>query len=423
MITTPEHRDWLDGEARRLLAFGAAAALPGGGAGYLDDGGRVDPSFGVQAWITARTVHSFALGHLLGVPGAGQVAAGALAGLRGDGAVLRDEEHGGWFHAVAADGTPDAAGGKSAYDHAFVVLAGASASLAGIEGGRELLDEAADVFTERFWDEEAGRPVDSWDLEFETLDGYRGLNSTMHSVEAMLTAADAFEASAPDEALRWRERAARCVAFVVELAAGNDNRLPEHFGPDWVADLELNKDRPGDQFKPYGATPGHGLEWARLLLHLEAALPTGDAAASFPVRAADLLPTAVALFDRAVADAWAADGADGFVYTTDWSGTPVVRTRMHWVLTEALATAAALFERTGEQRFADQYATWWEYARTYLLDLERGSWHHELDPSNTPTATVWPGKPDVYHALQATLVPRLPLAPTFAAAMARGDLR
>ena len=270
------------------------------------------------------------------------------------------------------------------------------------------------MYLERFWDDDAGRPVDTWDVAFETLDDYRGLNATMHSVEAMLTVADAVEN--PEEATAWRGRAARCAAFVVDLAAGNEGRLAEHFGPDWTPDLELNKDRPGDQFKPYGATPGHGLEWARLLLHLEAALPDGAGADR-------LLPTAVALFDRAVADAWAADGADGFVYTTDWSGTPVVRTRMHWVLTEALATAAALFERTGEQRFADQYATWWEYARTYLLDLERGSWHHELDPSNTPTATVWPGKPDVYHALQATLVPRLPLAPTFAAAMARGDLR
>ena len=29
----------------------------------------------------------------------------------------------------------------------------------------------------------------------------------------------------------------------------------------------------------------------------------------------------------------------------------------------------------------------------------------------------WSGKPDVYHALQATLLPRLPLSPMFAAAL------
>jgi sulfoquinovose isomerase len=33
---------------------------------------------------------------------------------------------------------------------------------------------------------------------------------------------------------------------------------------------------------------------------------------------------------------------------------------------------------------------------------------------------VWSGKPDVYHALQATIVPVLALAPSFATALAGG---
>jgi hypothetical protein len=35
---------------------------------------------------------------------------------------------------------------------------------------------------------------------------------------------------------------------------------------------------------------------------------------------------------------------------------------------------------------------------------------------------VWTGKPDTYHALQATLIPRLPLTPTLAAALRDGEL-
>ncbi len=418
MTDLAAHRAWLDGEARRLLAFGAAAALPTGGAAYLDDRGRPDASYGTQTWITCRTVHSFSLGHLIGHPGAADVARAALEGLTGPGAVLQDKEHGGWFHAVSADGVPDTDFGKSAYDHAFVMLAGASATTAGIPGGEQLLAEATAVFLERFWDDAAGRPVDTWDVSFTQLDDYRGLNATMHSVEAMLSVADAVEPRSAAEAAAWRERAGRAAAFVVELAAAHDGRLPEHFGPDWAPDLELNKDRPGDQFKPYGATPGHGLEWGRLLLHLEAATATGPGSED-----SALLATAIALFDRAVADAWAADGADGFAYTTDWTGAPVVRTRMHWVVTEGIATAAALYERTGDERFAQWYSTWWEYAQRHLLDLENGSWHHELDPQNVPAATVWPGKPDVYHALQCTLIPRLPLAPMLAGALKAGALR
>ena len=38
-------------------------------------------------------------------------------------------------------------------------------------------------------------------------------------------------------------------------------------------------------------------------------------------------------------------------------------------------------------------------------------------PDNRPAAGTWAGKPDVYHAFQATLVPRLPVWPPFAAAL------
>ncbi|MCL1800942.1 MAG: AGE family epimerase/isomerase, partial [Promicromonosporaceae bacterium] len=107
----------------------------------------------------------------------------------------------------------------------------------------------------------------------------------------------------------------------------------------------------------------------------------------------------------------------------DWDGTPVVRTRMHWVLAEAFAVAAALYRRTGEARYAELAQIWWRYAEQYLIDHELGSWRHELDESNNPAAAVWPGKPDIYHALQATLIPRLPLAPMLAKALSNGTLR
>ena len=182
----------------------------------------------------------------------------------------------------------------------------------------------------------------------------------------------------------------------------------------WIPDLELNRDRPDDPFKPFGATIGHALEWSRLLLDLEAALGA-DAPDS-------LLPAAVLLFDRAVADGWASDGAPGFVYTTDWDGRPVVRARMHWVAAEAVAAAAALHERTGEASYDDHYRAWWDHVVAHVVDLEAGSWHHELDPANRPAASVWPGKPDLYHAVQATLLPRLPLAPSLASAVHAGAL-
>lgn len=92
---------------------------------------------------------------------------------------------------------------------------------------------------------------------------------------------------------------------------------------------------------------------------------------------------------------------------------------MHWVLAEAVNSATVLHEVTGQERFAADAARWWRYADRYLVDHERGSWRHELDAGNRPSALVWPGKPDVYHAYQAALLPTVPLVPSFAAALAR----
>jgi mannose/cellobiose epimerase-like protein (N-acyl-D-glucosamine 2-epimerase family) len=411
----PTHRAWLDDHCRALLAFGERCAAPGGGAFWLDAHGRPEPDRGIHTWITARTVHVYSLGALLGVPGSAPIADAAMAGLTEP---LRDAEHGGWYPSVDPGGRP--AHGKACYDHAFVVLAASTALAAGRPGASVLLAEALDVYDRRFWDAEAGLPVDLWDTAFEQLDGYRGINAAMHSTEALLAAADVLAEVGDDAetAATCRRRALGILDRVAGWARENDWRVPEHFDDSWRPQLEHNADRPDDPFKPYGATIGHGLEWARLLLHGEAA-----ATAAGEATPPGALEAARSLFERAVADGWEVDGHPGFVYTTDWSGTPVVRDRMHWVAAEATATAAALHQRTGEPAYAERYAAWWDHIRLVLIDEEHGSWHHQLDPANVPTDTVWPGKADLYHAVGATLVPRLPLAPALSVAVRQGAWR
>lgn len=398
-LTTPTHHAWLQHEAERLLAFATASPQAGEGASYLDAHGAPVEGRPSETWITCRMVHSYALGHLLGIPGARPLAVRAMSGLTG---ALRDDEHGGWFHTAAAQGA------KQAYDHAFVVLAGASAAVAELPGGRELLDEALAVLDERFWDEQYGRVSDAAEPDWTATDPYRGINANMHTVEAMLAAADA-----TGEA-RWLDRARRIAEFARDQAAAHAWRLPEHFNENWAPQLEYNADQPDDPFRPYGATVGHGLEWARLFLHLEAALGASDDT---------WLEAAAQLYQRAVDDGWARDGADGFVYTTGWDGTPVTVDRMHWVAAEAVGAAAALHHRTGHERYATDYARWWDHIAEHFLDARHGSWHHQLDASMNVATSVWPGKPDIYHALQATLIPRLPLAPSIASAIAQGKLR
>ena len=209
----------------------------------------------------------------------------------------------------------------------------------------------------------------------------------------------------------WHERAGRIAELAAGLAPSYDGRLPEHFGPDWSVDLELNRDRPDDPFKPFGATVGHGLEWSRLLLHVEATL--GDEAPP------GLLDAARLLFDRAVADGWHVDGAPGFVYTTDWDGVPVVRERMHWVVgrgDRGCGGAPPAYGGAGLRGAVRRVVGLRDRARPRHRARARGT--TSSMPPTVRRPPVWPGKPDLYHAVQATLLPRLPLAPSLARAVA-----
>jgi len=381
-------RPGLGAERERLLGFARGARVPGGFA-WLDDDGRPEPR-PPELWITTRMTHVFALGELLGEP---DCAAFADHGLATIATAFADAEHGGWRTRA---GVP----GKAAYDHAFVLLAGASAALAGRPGGAALLDRAAGVIDAHFWVEDEGACRESWDDAWREPEPYRGANANMHMVEAFLAAGDA--TGEP----RWAARALRIAERLIDREArAHGWRVAEHFSAGWQPLPDYNADRPNDRFRPFGHTPGHALEWARLLLGLRAALPDPPDW---------LLEAPPALFGRALADGW----DDGFVYTTDGDGTPVVHERMHWVVAEAIGAAATLHAVTGDARYADAETTFWAFAEAHLIDREHGGWRHELDAANRPAATTWSGRPDTYHAFQAALIPELGVAPSLAGALA-----
>jgi mannose/cellobiose epimerase-like protein (N-acyl-D-glucosamine 2-epimerase family) len=374
----------------RLIELAGRAAVPGG-SGYLGSDGRVVAGRPLETWIAARMTHVAGLAHLLGRPGADVPLHHGVEALRTG--PLHDGEAGGW-RAATDDGT------KSAYVHAFVVLAGATATTAGADGGRELLDEALGVWDTRFWDDAAGMAVEEWDAGWTRLSDYRGVNANMHGVEAALAAADALGDDPRAAALR--ARALRTTERVVHGWAGErDWRLPEHFTADWTPLPEYNRDEPAHPFRPYGVTVGHQFEWARLCLHLRATLTEGRNGHFCPPW---LLDDAVALFDAAADRGWAADGQDGFPYTLDWDDRPVVGARMHWVLCEAVAAASVLADVTGDPRHRELAARWRAHGEARFADPATGSWHHELTPSGAVASGTWAGQPDVYHLAQMLLL-------------------
>lgn len=388
-IDTEENQLFLKELREDLLRFGKQFPSPGGSSYFLGDDGTPWKDRNRETWITCRMAHVYSLGTLLGYEGCEKLVDEALKGIRGE---LHDAKNGGWYAGITPEG--EIVPNKQCYAHAFVILAATSGVLAGRDGAKELLDEALELYDLRFWNEEEGLACDTWNTEFTVLDDYRGVNANMHTVEAFLAVADAVGKE------EYRVRAGRIINHVLEWASSNEWRIPEHFTKDWVPDLECNKEQPDDRFKPYGATPGHGIEWARLTTQWALSTYGSDKEAALPY-----IEAAENLFNRAIADGWNADGAPGIVYTTDWEGHPVVHDRMHWTLAEAINTSAVLYHVTEKQKYADDFAAFMQYLDELVLDHELGSWFHQLDRNNQVIGTVWPGKSDLYHALQATLIP------------------
>lgn len=389
-------------EARALVEFAKAARVEFG-FGWLTDDGGVDADKTLQLWINGRMTHSFAMGHLLGIPGCDELARHGIWALSNQ---FRDGDNG-WYSELTHSGEPTD-DSKAVYAQAFVVLGASSAKAAAVAGADELMNAALSIIEKKFWDEEYGMVVDFTNRDASVIDPYRGVNSNMHMVEAFLAAA----AATGDDI--WLHRATRITERVSREFANHDLRLPEHYNLKWMTILDYNRDEPAHPFRPYGATPGHALEWARLMVHLAAELDQRDQPVPTLIR--ELPPK---LYAQALADGWARNGNPGFVYTTDFAGVPVVESRMHWVTCEAISTAEVLRHSANpeeQEKLQQDIDMFWQYLSDYVIEWP-GAWRHELAADNTPAAGTWSGKPDIYHALQTAVIGTIPPNPPFAWAL------
>lgn len=389
LLDTKENKEFLQKLREELLTFGHKFPSPGGSSYYLGDDGTPWKEYNRETWITSRMAHVYSIGILLGHKGSEELVDAALKGLQGE---LHDKNYGGFYVGLTKEN--EIVPGKQCYAHAFVILAASSALAAGRTQAKELLEEALTIFENKFWSVTEGLSFDTWNTEFTVLDDYRGINANMHTVEAFLAVADV---TGKEE---YRIRAGRIIEHVKTWATENSLRIPEHFTKDWKPWLDCNKDCPADRFKPYGATPGHGIEWARLIVQWILATKTED-----KQMIKTYIEAAEQLYRRAIEDGWNVDGQRGIVYTTDWNGKPVIHDRMHWTLAEAINTSAVLYHVTKKEIYKEDYAQFLKYLEEQVLDPVNGSWFHQLNEKNQVMNTVWPGKSDIYHALQATLIP------------------
>lgn len=385
------HREWLWRQAEGLWDFFQKGFVDPSGGFYdlategqpLDAAGQVHPIH-----ISARAVHCFAIGQLLGRPGSSGIVDHGMEMLWRQ---HRDQVNGGYFWSMKGGAVAD--GAKQGYGHAFVLLAASSAKLVGHPLADAMLGDITEVLQTRFWEEGPGAIAEEFTADWQPLEGgtYRGQNSNMHLTEALMAA---YEATGEGEYLRKARRIAERVIGQSARACGW--RVAEHFRADWT--LDRNYYHPNEMFRPAGTTPGHALEWARLILQLW--VLDGKREAWMVEAAAGLFHTAMALgWDKA---------RGGLFYTLDWDDKPAKRMKLWWPLCEAAAAAHWLNELAPGAEWEASYRQIWDVLSASFIDRENGGWHEERTEALAPSYEIFPGKGDIYHALQACLIPLYP---------------
>jgi len=251
------------------------------------------------------------------------------------------------------------------YGHAFVLLAFATSLKAGIQESAEPLVETFNLMERRFWRQDDRLYVDEISSDWSIVDPYRGQNANMHTCEAMIAA---FEATGETNYL---DRAtALAIRVCVDMTQQSDGMIWEHYDKKWDPDWRYNLDDPKNLFRPFGYLVGHWMEWAKLLLILEENNPQEW-----------MLPHAKRLFNAAIEQGWD-HNSGGMNYAVSPNGEIIDTDRYYWVLSETVAAAGLLANRTGDSTYTDWYSKSWTWSLENLVDQQYGGWYRVLDNKN-----------------------------------------
>ena len=207
----------------------------------------------VELWVSCRMTHVFALGHLMGRPGCGSLADHGVAALQGR---LRGPTHGGWYARVG-----DGRAGRHLQDGLRARVRGAG------RRQRHRRRPTRRPRAARGSPRGAAHPL----LGRRPRDGRRGVGRVLDDARRL-------PRRQRQHAHRRGTASAADVLGDATLRQGRSDhqpgrarprsrahwRIPEHFDASWTPLLAYNADDPTHPFRPFGATIGHWLEWARL---------------------------------------------------------------------------------------------------------------------------------------------------------------
>lgn len=322
---------------------------------------------------TARLVYSFAQGALLDGPD--WCAEAARHGLDFMREALWDEERGGWYWQVDRAGGPIDTD-KHTYGHAFAILALSEYRRAfGDRIALNMAERTFDVLDEHVWDAAHGGYVEGHARNWSAAREMKTQNSQMHMVEALL---DLHEVSGGQ---RYLDRAVElCRLMDARLFDHEHGCLPEFFHADWT-DVEAPARNP--------VQPGHQMEWAWLLLRVNAHAPNP--------RFVELATQMVAFADR---HGW--DPEFGGYYTDlTRDGEVTHANKSFWPQCEGVMGPLWLWGLTGDDVHWAVFEKSARYCFEHFVDREYGGWFGGLSRENevrwADKGSAW--KAD-YHMVQ-----------------------
>lgn len=413
-----EHNRWLSAQMRALLQEAQGALVPTGFA-HLTPQGTADLTRGIDLAVTARMTYVFSLGVLMGIPGCRRHADHGVHALSH---YFCDPDNGGWWTAIRPEPDEDGHGipfdeesrWKSQFRHAFLILGASAATVANRPGALELLVDALHD-QERHWLQEDGLPADTFTPDYAQRTNRRSMDALVHTAEAYLSAAEATTDPV------WVERAEVMAEFVDKQARANEWRVPEYYDGDWNPASGAPEGFTDGRRVYEGTVIGHSFQWARLAVHIRAALRSMDRP-----QPDYLTEMGRELFERARVDGWRRNGRPGFALSVDADGFPLMTDHLQWVACEGVCAAVALRRAllddgagVGDvEHYEHSYRAWLDYLNDHLI-VEPGRWIRALDADNNPIEAAVSSRSDVYHSIQTLLMARVPLWPPFASAISR----
>ena len=398
-----------DADFDALVAFASRSKARVGFA-FLRADGQVDLGRPLDARISARMTHVFALAQMRGTEGAAHLVSHGLAALTGP---LR-AANGSWYAEVVptseTSATPVPRAVFSQRAQSAMIGAAAAALLAGHEEARALLADLDRDQDQRWWDPRSGSVREEIEAATGAPSPLRRLSTNLDTAQAYLAAWEATGERA------WFDRARSIMRLVGEIAARCGFALPDLYDEEWRP-LPASADQaPVELIRPGDTLPGLGFKAARLIGQVYAILThMGEKPGPW------MIDTATALYERALADGWTNQGVGGIVYTLDPAGEVAAPQRMHWVVCEAASAARVLADLVDPDRVEDMAV---DDARAVAWADSRaragvGRWIHAIAPDGSVSMRVWEGRPDALTAARMLARGAAPIYLTVTGATAR----